>query len=260
MKASHATPIAQGAEVPGIIEREIAQAMNEERRRFAEELHDLLASGLYAVSLMMAEVQATLPDDPQLAMEALRAAQQQIADCWQDARRSAVALRPLSLDKSGLVPTLCEFARRINGIGHMEVRFDTHGNPRNLPGDVETTIVRVSQEAITNAIRHSGASALSIELSFDADEVRLDVADNGCGFETYRTPPGTGLVSMRDRARRSGGELLVLSRPGSGTEVILTIPSPCASESALEACDIGLCPYTIGTFQPDIPASDAFVG
>lgn len=260
MKASHDKPFAQGADVPGIIEQEICQAVNEERRRFAQELHDLLASGLYSVSLMMAEAQATLPDDPQQAIEALRAAQQQISDCWQDARRSAVALRPLSLDKLGLLPTLSHFARAINGIGHMEVRFDTHGTPRNLPSTVETTLVRVSQEAVINAIRHSGANAVSIELSFEGDEVRLDVADNGRGFETYRTPPGTGLVSMRDRTRRCGGELLVLSRPGSGTEVIFTITSPYASSPALEACEIGVCSYTIGTIRPEVPASDAFVG
>lgn len=260
MKAPYDMPFAQGADVLRIIEQEKDQAINEERRRFAGELHDLLASGLHAASLMMAEAQQALPDDPQLAMEALIAAQQQIADCWQDARRSAVALRPLSLDNLGLLPTLSHFAKMINGIGHMEVRFDTHGTPRNLPGDVDMTIARVTQEATTNAMRHSAAGAISIELSFDANEVRLEVADNGRGFEPYRTPPGTGLIAMRDRARRSGGELQVFSRLGSGTEVILTIPSPSEIMLSSNASEFALFACPLDTIPLDGPASDAFVG
>jgi signal transduction histidine kinase len=108
------------------------------------------------------------------------------------------------------------------------VELEVRGSGERLPAETETHLLRIAQEAITNAVRHAQAGAVRVELSFGDGCVGLCVRDDGCGF----TPPAPGagldghfgLLGMRERAERIGGRLSLRSRPGEGTEVSVTVP------------------------------------
>ena len=158
------------------------------------------------------------------ALEFLRAAKAEIRVCWEDARRSAAGLRPLELERRGLAGALAGFARRLSRTADVTVSFVTRGTPSPLPEAAELAVLRVGQESVTNALRHSGAKIVSMELSYDADAVRLEVVDNGSGFDPQSILPEGGWQSMRDRANEVGAELSILAGPGAGTRVIMTVP------------------------------------
>jgi signal transduction histidine kinase len=104
------------------------------------------------------------------------------------------------------------------------VAFDVHGQPARLSPAIEYAAYRVAQEALSNVARHAGVSEARLELSFTSDELTLCVVDQGSGFSARRTPPGQGLLGMRDRAAEVGGSLEVDSEPGHGTRVRLWVP------------------------------------
>jgi signal transduction histidine kinase len=206
------------------------QIILEERRRFSVELHDVVASGLHAALLHLYEARTTLPETELEVRRHIATAEEQILTCWADARRSAAGLRPLTLDQKGLLRTLEDFSRRMENAFGVGVRFNTCGTPRPLSTATELGILRVAQEAVVNALRHSGAQAISLEVSFDADAVRLEVTDNGQGFDANAPADGSGVSGMRDRAWRLGAELAVCSEAGCGTRVSLTLPMDSESD------------------------------
>jgi signal transduction histidine kinase len=200
------------------------EAVLAERRRFADELHDVVAAGLQAVTLRLAELENTLPTGTTKARRLIAAAQEQVQLCWSEARRCAAALRPVELESHGLSGALTEFAHRLSDSGEAEVSFIYCGAPISLPADTELAILRVAQEGVTNALRHAVATAIDVKLSFDSDAVRLDIHDDGIGFNPESLSPGSGLRGMRWRARQIGAKLAVQSGRGFGTRITLTLP------------------------------------
>jgi signal transduction histidine kinase len=102
------------------------------------------------------------------------------------------------------------------------------GEQRELPPQVENHFLRVALEAVTNAIKHAAARRINIDLSFAERRVELRVRDDGHGFDAERLPPPSsghfGLFGMRERAEKLGGDLVIQSRPGEGTEILLRVP------------------------------------
>ncbi len=143
-----------------------------------------------------------------------------------EARRSVRALRPESLEHSSLTDVLRRHCEQMTAGTPVRVAFEVHGAPYTLPPQIETDLLRIGLEALTNAIKHAQASMIRIKLNFDAEQVRLSVRDNGQGFDPQQraTAGGFGLAGMRERVDSLGGQLTIHSRPGKGTKVIIAVP------------------------------------
>jgi signal transduction histidine kinase len=144
----------------------------------------------------------------------------------QEARRSVMALRPQALEGSDLPTALNELVTRTTGGTALAATFSTVGTIRPLPAAWDEHLLRVGQEALTNAVRHGAASSLSMTLSFDAGQVRLDVFDDGTGFDPGAPTEGLGLAGIRARVTGMGGQLHVRSGTDDGTTVSVIVPLP----------------------------------
>jgi signal transduction histidine kinase len=118
--------------------------------------------------------------------------------------------------------------RRLTAESGVQTQFQVSGTFRPLPQQVENNLLRIGQEAVNNAVRHAGAGMITVRLSFDAQNVRLGVRDDGCGFDSRNGGGGGdghfGIIGMRERAAEMGGTVAVNSRRGEGTEVSVSVP------------------------------------
>jgi two-component system, NarL family, sensor histidine kinase UhpB len=196
-------------------------AQEAERLRVARELHDEIGQTLTAVTI---EAERAADGDPRDASAALRAVANGVRESLDEVRRIARELRPEALDDLGLVNALIALCRRIDSQGGPRVTHELQGALPPLPPDVELVVYRVTQESLTNALRHSGARSAMVTLSADDEEVNLRVADDGVGMPGD-LPAGTaGIAGMRERALLVGGMLALARRSEGGAEVRLTVP------------------------------------
>lgn len=191
----------------------------EERERFSREVHDTVAQGLGSIHLLLAAAERHLAERPERAGELVRRAREVAAANLEEARRLVRAERPADLAERSLPEALSRIAARVDSPA-TDVRVD--GNPYPLPGGHEVAFVRVAQEAIGNAVRHAGAARIAVTLTYLADEVVLDVVDDGNGLAAANG--GFGLRSMHERVEGLGGTLTVESTPGRGTGVAARLP------------------------------------
>ena len=193
-------------------------AQEDERHRIARELHDEVGQHLTVVLLGLK--QAEKRASPDLAAD-LRVLRESTREGLDDVRRVARQLRPGVLDDLGLASALASLASDFaQHSGATIRRVVTPGLPE-LSAEAELVIYRVAQEALTNAARHAHASQVELSLVRMGDRVVLEVADDGCGFDTARD--GAGLRGMRERARLADGTLRIMSTSG-GTTVRLEVP------------------------------------
>jgi signal transduction histidine kinase len=187
----------------------------EERRRMAREIHDTIAQALTGI---LTQVEAAEDDgEPTRRLNTIRALAR---DSLNEARRSVHALRPAQLERGDLVSALRQTADRAG----IPVAVSVTGDPRTLHPEVEHTLLRVAQEALTNVGKHAGATRVGVTLSYMDDVVALDIRDDGSGF-TAGTSTGVGLIGMRQRVTRLGGSFEVESTPGEGTGISATVPA-----------------------------------
>lgn len=200
------------------VQREL-NAVHDERTRIAREIHDTLAQGFAGISVQL-ELVSRLLNKPEKARSHLDQARSLARSCLDDARRTIWDLR--NSESEELPTRLSKVARDAAQASGIAVQFHVRGTYRALQPKTEDEIVRIAQEAIANAVRHSEASAIDTNLVFDGSAVRLTVSDNGRGMRSVEPVDGHyGLTGMRERARNIGGELQVASRPGEGTTVSL---------------------------------------
>lgn len=196
-------------------------AQEEERARVARDLHDEVNQSLTGLLLRLeaAREKAT----PELAAELaqIRAVANQ---AMQELLTLARQLRPTALDDLGLKAALAGHVREISRAGDTSATFTAEGELGGLPGEVQIVVYRVAQEALSNAIRHSGATSIEVRLARGAGGVELEIDDDGTGFSFDQAGQGLGLAGMRERALLVGGELQVTSRPTIGTSVRLRVP------------------------------------
>jgi two-component system sensor histidine kinase UhpB len=151
-----------------------------------------------------------------------------IAEAAEGVRRIAQALRPPALDEAGLVAALEALVRSLRRAHGLDIELSAARTPGRLDADAELALYRIVQEALANAVRHSGASRIAVSLEADERAVRVGIADDGRGFPTDHTQDqngrGLGLVGMRERARNAGGMLEIESAPGEGTRVRAELP------------------------------------
>jgi signal transduction histidine kinase len=205
-----------------------------ERQRLAREIHDTLAQGFTSIVMQLEAAEQALDSDPQQAAVHLDRARRTARTNLAEARRTVDALRPEPLDHAALADALHIVADRWHDAhpDAAEVAITVDGEPIVMAPEVDTTVLRVAQEALTNIGRHANADRATVTLSYLDDLVLLDVQDDGIGFDvTAGTRPrgsgahgGYGLVAMRERVALLGGELTVESEPGEGTTIAARIP------------------------------------
>ena len=221
IKRSEAAALEQAREV----------AVLEERNRMAHEIHDTMAQGFTGIVLQMEAAEQSMETSPGALPEHLNRARALAREGLQEARRSVWGLMPHALEQSTLEAALQEEVRRFDAEGRSKVTFAQSGKPRELPPDVQTVLLRICQESLTNIRRHADASQVDVTLNYDEHEVLLSVQDNGSGFdpptvEKEKRGLSFGLTGMRQRAEQINGQLIVDSTKNQGTLVRLTIPTP----------------------------------
>ncbi|MEU9591816.1 GAF domain-containing sensor histidine kinase [Streptomyces sp. NPDC048219] len=209
-----------------LYERSRELTIAEERSRLAHELHDAVSQKLFSLRLT-AQAAATLVDrDPARAKGELQQVAALAAEATDELRAAVVELRPAALDEDGLVATLRTQIQVLDRAHTARVTFAGHG-VKALPAAQEEAVLRVAQEALHNALRHSGADHVDVTLTRRGPGAVLRVTDDGSGFDprtVRRAGRHLGLVSMRDRANGAGGSLTVESAPGKGTTIEMEVP------------------------------------
>lgn len=200
-------------------------AVLEERNRMAREIHDTLAQGFTGIVLQLEAAEQALNEDASLAQEHLNRARSLARENLNEARRSVWALRPLALEQLPFETVLRQETESFTRDSGIKAAVNISGESRTQPHDVQSTLLRICQEALTNIRKHAEATEVAVHLAFEANTVRLSIRDNGRGFDT-ETPveSGFGLISMRERVRLLGGTLMVQSEIGRGTLIEATLP------------------------------------
>jgi len=203
--------------------RRLEERREDDARRVAQALHDEAGQLLAAVHLAIGQLKTHVDSVGETyrarAEHALRQAEEEI-------RRLSHELRPPVLDDLGLVPALHVLARRAGQRAGLAVTVSCAGGDR-LPAEVENALYRVVQEALTNTVRHAGASRCSIEVDRRPGDVICRIFDDGRGFDLEIHGvgrDGLGLLGMRERIASLDGTLEISSRPGAGTEIRVSIP------------------------------------
>jgi PAS domain S-box-containing protein len=201
-------------------------AITEERNRMAREIHDTLAQGFLGVLIQLQAAKQVLnganPDASLHVESAMALARVGLAE----ARRSVQDLRPQLLRDGSITTALDRLVRQLSDESVTRVKFSATGEPVPMAPDIESNLLRISQEAITNAMRHSGGNEVHVRLALESDVVQLTIDDNGSGFDPHVSTlsRGFGLISMQERADRIGGELTIVTKPGAGTKIHLLVP------------------------------------
>jgi two-component system, NarL family, sensor histidine kinase DevS len=204
----------------------ILEAQEAERSRIARELHDETGAALTAILLGLAAIdEAPTPPEARQASAALR---KDASSALENLGRLAFALRPPALDAFGLAPALRDLSSILEERGgpKVDLQIDLPADKR-LPAKLETAIFRITQEALTNVVKHAEAETVRITFALGERSVLLAVEDDGCGFSPTRGGAGGfGLVGMRERVASVNGALDIESRPGAGTRLAVEIPLP----------------------------------
>ncbi|GGT00866.1 hypothetical protein GCM10010206_74310 [Streptomyces cinerochromogenes] len=209
-----------------LYERSRELTIAEERSRLAHELHDAVSQKLFSLRLTAQAAAALVDRDPARAKGELHQVACLAAEAVDELRAAVVELRPAELDEDGLVATLRTQTKVLDRAHSARVTFTSNGF-RALPAAQEEALLRVAQEALHNALRHSGADRVDVSVERRGGGAVLRVTDDGGGFDptaVRRAGRHLGLVSMRDRASGVGGTLTVESAPGKGTTIEMEVP------------------------------------
>jgi two-component system sensor histidine kinase NreB len=197
--------------------KQVIHIQEEERKRFSRELHDGIGQSLFSLLIQMDRV---ISDQNNIDLEKIRT---YVSHIIEDVRGLAWELRPSVLDDLGVVPATRTYIENYSGHYGIRVHFETNLR-RRLAAQQETTIYRMIQESLANVGKSADVEEAKVSLLDLPDRVEVRVKDEGKGFVRDKKAKGVGIFSMEERARSIGGQLTIHSVPGSGTEVVLTIP------------------------------------
>lgn len=224
------------------LSQQLLEAQEQERRWIAQELHDDIGQAIAAMRLQLAHIaeRSTGTAAAALAQEALRSSER----LGQRLRQICLGLRPLELDDFGLPAALRSLVASL-GRPALAVGLDIQGRSRRYPQAVETAVFRIAQEALANALRHGGGSRLGVQLHMRSGALRLQVQDDGRGFDLDEAAAAAmrahhfGLAGMEERALAAGGRLSVETAPGAGCTVRVCFESVAAAEDPDPAANSG---------------------
>jgi signal transduction histidine kinase len=202
--------------------RRVISAQELERRRLARELHDETGQALTSILLGLKGIEdARDRSDVRQAIEQLR---ELVVGTLQDVRRLAVELRPKALDDFGLVPALERLVENFSEQTGMTVQLEARLGPDRLTGEVETVLYRITQEALTNVVKHARARRVSIVLTRRDGSATAVIEDDGRGIDDANDTEGLGLLGMRERLELINGKLSIESSEGAGTTILAEVP------------------------------------
>jgi signal transduction histidine kinase len=194
-------------------------AVLKERERLARDLHDSVTQSLYSLVLLSeAGRQLAENGDLQCAEGYLKRFGEISQQALKEMRLMVYELRPLVLKREGLVGALQHRLDAVEKRAGIDARLLIEGQI-DLPASMEETLYRIAQEALNNALKHAAPAAVTVQIRDKDDVIELEVVDDGVGFNTDVGNGGLGLISMKERAEKIGGELVVLSTPGEGTRI-----------------------------------------
>jgi len=209
--------------------QQVTRAQEEERKRISHELHDESIQALVITSRQLdalASKDKNLPEDSRLRLEELR---QQVNKITHELRRLIQGLRPVVLDRLGLLPALEWLAADVAEYSGISTKINIVGTERRVSEDVELVLFRITQEALRNVWRHSGATGAEITVEFEPNRIRITVSDDGRGFSVpqrigdFARSGKLGLSGMQERARLIGGSVSVQSQPDKGTAITVEV-------------------------------------
>ncbi|MDO4262964.1 MAG: GAF domain-containing sensor histidine kinase [Deinococcus sp.] len=204
-------------------------AISDERTRIAREIHDGVAQSLAFCAIKLDVVARQIHSDPQQAEAEVRAAGALLREQIQEVRRSIFALRPINLEKYGLLDTMRMYVQDFGEQNKLRTALEISGEVALSKGD-EAILFRILQESLNNVAKHAAASSVTVTLQGGPCWVQLRVQDDGQGFDPHQvsgrvsSAGGLGLTQMRERMESRGGEYAVVSEPGRGTLVEARLP------------------------------------
>jgi signal transduction histidine kinase len=200
------------------------ELQEEERKRLARELHDGTGQALTSILIRLRALDAE--DDHDTLMDRLDGLRYLTAETLEELRRLSLDLRPAALDNLGIVPALRWFTKRSSDSSGLEIKLNSPDHLDRLPSEMEISLYRIAQEAITNAIRHAQATSIDIQLERGTHCLWLTIEDDGQGFEMENIDSGLGLVGIQERISLLNGIMKIDSTPDYGTKLWVEIPIP----------------------------------
>jgi signal transduction histidine kinase len=204
------------------------EAVAEERLRIARELHDSVQQDLLGITMQIKATDRLLEADTEKARSALNLASAMVRRSQAETHRAVWDLRESAHEHTELVTSLTQMLSGLSADGSAKIELICTGDRRALPAVVESQLLRVAQEAVTNALKHAEATQIEVELRFSNDRLSLIVRDDGRGFDADHPPSASsghfGLFGMRERAIKLEADLRVTSKPGEGTAIQIDVP------------------------------------
>jgi signal transduction histidine kinase len=202
----------------------LVEAQEQERRSIARELHDEVGQSLTGVLVEMANLSTLIrTGDPEPLAAKAGEIKKLVESSIGVVRNMALLLRPAMLDDLGLVPALEWQAREVSKRSGVWVEVDAEGVPEELPEEHKTSVYRIVQEALHNAVQHAEARRILVTVKQEGPRLRVTIEDDGKGFEPLRTK-GMGLLGMEERVSHLGGTFAVESAPGRGATLRVSLP------------------------------------
>ncbi|MEH1962133.1 MAG: AAA family ATPase [Nostoc sp.] len=213
-----------------LLERKRAEEASilEERNRMAREIHDTLAQAFTSIIVHLDAASQRITLDPDAAQSHLKTGRVLARSGLADARRSVEALRPQILEEGDLHSALNRLAAQMFSHTSVQIGCEVIGEPYTLPKEVEMNLLRIGQEALTNAFKYANASEICVELRYEPSQLILQIKDNGQGFESSSLSVGRGfgLLGITERAERIRAGLTIYSQLGQGTEIVVSLQMP----------------------------------
>jgi len=211
-----------------VVTRLIVHSQEDERKRVAAELHDGLSQNLALLAIEMEMLGQHPPETSGDLKTRLQALSTQTKGLSAEVHRISHGLHPAKLTQLGLAVAVRGFCREVEAAHRITLHFSANDVPRVLPEEVALCLYRVTQEAVQNVVKHSGAKSATVALTTAGDAIELEITDDGKGFDpnTHRGNGTLGLVTMSERVRLVRGQFLVESAPGEGTRVRIQVPVP----------------------------------
>jgi signal transduction histidine kinase len=204
-----------------------------ERNRMARELHDTLSQGITGVLVQLeAAEDASARQLPEALHHHLNRARELARGSMREARRSVHGMRSQLLEKQSLCDALAALFKSMTEGSTLQAKFELRGKPWEMRPRWEDNLLRMVQEVLTNTLRHAKASRFTARLTYTLERLRLQLHDNGSGFNTRKNHDGFGLIGIRERVETMGGRIFIRSKMGRGTSIGICIPPEKAENDA----------------------------
>jgi len=207
-----------------LLSRRLFEVQEKERRHLARELHDEIGQALTAAKI---NLQSVTGNGGSANFGRLQETTAILDRLLGQVRQISLDLRPSMLDDLGLVPALRSLLDQQGRRASVAVRLSAENIPEKLDPEIQTTCFRIAQEAITNALRHAGATRIDADLQCENGKLRLLIRDNGTGFDVESAQAqtvGLGLIGIQERAALIGGQATIISSPKKGTTIEVSLP------------------------------------